>query len=290
MTLPKRGFRYLLATLLILGLTLLAILSTLSTLRKEAIATYQEIASLHARTVEEHFSQTLQQIDHTINRLPYLSNQSPHLETLSPILVELLHNAHYLRSLSIADEKGKIIVSSYMLNVGKTIPLDNFFPVPFGETSILRLGVPWEGRDFFQAQESSHANPIASDALSFIPLVKKSVFNHRTYFVFATLNTDYFANRYTTILAPEQGNIHLWRMDGTLLFSSDAHQNLGAYHYSEIHPKQRGDEDFFEHLKTNRHTAINSFRQARLLPFIVEIDMKEETALATWDKERSHVL
>jgi len=285
-----RTLKYILATLFILGATIFGITQTVLSLRKEAIQTQKHIANLHAYTFDEHFAQILQQVDHTIDRIAYLSNNTVTESIVTPVLVELLLNAHYLRSLSLLDEHGLIVASSYAPNVNKRIVLDNFLPIPFGENAVLRLGIPWEGRDFDEGHPSTHDLPVPSSALSFIPLLKKTFFAQKTYFVVANLNTDYFANRYSTMLPSETGTLSLWRMDGTLLFSNNTALRAGMSHYTKEHPRDLNETDFFSHLQVNNHSLMSTFHLNRLMPFIIEVAMNESNALGAWDKERQKVL
>ena len=269
---------------LLIGLIFIA----LSNLRQEAIQTHRHIANLHAYTLEEHFSQTLQHINLTIDRIPLLSNEAPTQQALNSIFIELLYNAPYLRSLSLLDAHGMIVASSHEPNLNQQIPLENFLPVPFGEAPLLRIGVPWEGRDFDTARPSTPSTPIPSGHISFLPLLKKVFFNKEIYYIIANLNPDYLNNRYTSTLPIEQGSVSLWRSDGILLFSTDDKLTLGSSHYTGIHSKDQ--EDFFTHMRQHQHSALNVFRLAKFLPFIVEIQTNEANALGYWDKEREKVL
>jgi len=280
--------RYLIAGVVMAGLIIGLIYWTLNSLRQEAIQTHRHIANLHANALEEHFSQILQHISLTIDRIPLLSNNTPAEEILSPIFTDLLHNAPYLRSLSLLNDEGVIVASSYEANSGKRVDLENFLPIPFGETPLLRIGVPWAGRDFENARSSTPHMPIASQQISFIPLLKKVFFEKRLYYVVANINTDYLNNRYTTILPTHQGIISLWRMDGILLFTTDAQKNLGSSHYSIAHPMD--NEDFFAHLAQDTHNLLDVFRSAKLFPFVVEIQTNETNAIGYWDKERGKML
>jgi|GEM_PF-4875693 len=180
------------------------------------------------------------------------------------IFNELLRNAPYLRSLSLLDEKEGIIASSHKPNIGKRISLEHFLPIPFGETPLLRIGLPWEGRDFDVARESSIQNPVQTDAISFLPLLKKVSFEKRPYFVIANLNMDYLSNRYTYTLPLEQGSLTLWRIDGISLFSSDPNTRLGSSHYSQEHPQDT--DDFFTHIGIHKQPTLNVFRVAKFFP------------------------
>lgn len=280
--------RYIIAAIAIFAMIIGFIVMALSSLRQEAIQTHRHIANLHAYTIEEHFSQILQHSNITIDRIPLLSNESTSNIALSPVFTELLHNAPYLRSLSLLNDEGVIIASSHEANIGKKVPVENFLPIPFGETPLLRIGVPWAGRDFDNAHSSTIEEPIPSSEITFLPLLKKAFFEDRLYYVIANINIDYLTNRYTNTLPTDQGYVSLWRIDGTLLVSTNAQLRLGSSHYNLIHPQ--GNEDFFTHLRNETHTLLDVFRLAKVFPFIVEIQTNEANTLGYWDKERQKIL
>lgn len=261
---------------------------TLSHLRQEAIQTHQRIANLHAYTFEEHFSQILQHVGFSMDRLALLSDGKTDTQTISPLLIEFLQNAPYLRSLSLLDTQGTILASSDVKNVGHTISFDNFLPIPFANTALLRIGVPWQGRDFESAKPSSVQSPIDVNALSFLPLIKKVFFQKKAYYIAATINLDYLTNRYSAILPSNQGSVLLWRIDGTLLFSTDATKKLGSSHYTPSHPADK--DDFYDHVTLYRHSPLDVFRVGHLFAFVVEIKTNEDNALGYWDQERKKVL
>jgi len=284
----KKVIRYFIAGFIMVTFLIGLIFLALSSLRQEAIQTHRHIANLHAYAVEEHFSQILQHVSLTIDRIPTLSNEVPSNKELLPIFNELLDNAPHLRSLSLLDEHGTIIASSNALNSGIKITLENFLPLPFSVTPLLRIGSPWDGRDFENARMSTAQSTIPDNHISFIPLLKKVFFNQKPFYVIANLNTDYLNNRYTNTLPLVQGSVSLWRIDGILLFSTETGKHLGSSHYTITHPHDY--EDFFIHLKHDEHSALNVFRLAKFLPFVVEIQTNEANALGYWDKERTKVL
>lgn len=286
----EKSLRYVLFAFLMISITISVLIVTLNSLRQEAIQTHRHIADLHAYTFDEHFSTTLQQTSHMIDQIPTLMKNAPSQDSLDGILKELLHNAHFIRSFSLANENGVILSSSHKPNIGKLISFSHFLPIPFGETPVLRIGIPCEGRDFDEGKLCSNDTPVTQNANHFIPILKKVFYANTAYFVIANLNSDYFANRYNTILPDKQGRVSLWRLDGTLLFSNDPHAQAGASHYSLSHPKTLEDENLFDHLIKNSHGDMKAFRLARLMPFVVEIAMDESTALGFWDTERSKVL
>lgn len=283
-------WRYILPTLVMVGLTIASIITTLSTLREEAIATHRNIAKLHTYAFEEHFTQTLQNIDYTMNRIPSLSDTQTTPQILERIFIDLVKNAPHLRSFSLVDMNGRIEVSSHQPNMGKRLVLENFLPIPFGDMPLLRIGTPWMGRDFELAYPSNPKLPMAPDSIYFIPLLKKVFFANKPYYLVATLNPDYFTNRYAQALPIENGIISLWRLDGILLFSTDTSLHVGLSHFNTTPLKTTNQEDLLTHLERNQHSPISAYRLARLMPFVIEVEMDQTIALNYWDKERNKIL
>jgi len=283
-------WRYILPTLVMVGLTIASIITTLSTLREEAIATHRNIAKLHTYAFEEHFTQTLQSIDYTMDRIPRLSDAQTTPQVLFGIFLDLLKNTPHLRSFSLVDMEGLIEVSSHQPNVGKRILVENFLPIPFGDMPLLRIGTPWMGRDFELAYPSNPQSPMAPQSINFIPLLKKVFFANKPYYLVATLNPDYFTNRYAQALPIKDGIVSLWRLDGILLFSTDNSLHVGLSHFNTTHPTIDDTEDLLTHLEHSQHSPINSYRLARLMPFIIEVEMDQTIALHYWDQERNKIL
>ena len=280
--------RYVIVAIAIFAIIIGFIILAVSSLRQETIQTRRHIANLHAYMIEEHFSQILQQASTTIDRIPLLSNESTSNIALAPVFTELLQNAPYLRSLSLLNDEGVIIASSHEPNVGKRVLLDNFLPIPFGEAPLLRVGVPWAGRDFDNAHATTPEHPIASSEITFIPLLKKLFFEDSLYYIIANINTDYLSNHYTNALPTDQGIVSLWRIDGTLLVSTHPESTLGSSHYSIRHLKE--NDDFLTHLRNETDSQLNVFRLAKVFPFIVAIQTDEEHTSRYWDKERQKIL
>lgn len=112
----RQLFKYIFSGLILFGIILLFLMLTLSNLRKEALQTHKHVATLRANTLEEHFSQILQNVNSTIDRIALLSYDKPNAASLLPIFNEFLQNTPYLRSLSLLDASGKILVSSFEAN------------------------------------------------------------------------------------------------------------------------------------------------------------------------------
>ena len=283
-------WRYLLSGLLMIGFTIASIVITLSTLREEAIETHRNIAKLHAHTFEEHFTQTLQNIDYTMDHIPKLSDEQVAPQVLFDIFLDLLKRTPYLRSFSLVDREGFISVSSHQPNVGKRISMENFLPIPFADTPLLRIGIPWMGRDFEFAHPSNPQFPMPPESINFIPLLKKVFFGNKPYYLVATLNPDYFTNRYSQALPIKDGVVSLWRLDGILLFSTDNSLHVGLSHFNTTQLEIDNTEDLLTHLENNKHSPISAYRLARSMPFVIEVEMDQTIALHYWDQERNKIL
>jgi diguanylate cyclase (GGDEF)-like protein/PAS domain S-box-containing protein len=291
MTLKKNTktlLRYITVGMAMVAILIVLMTITLSKLRQEAIQTHRHVANLHAYTFAEHFSQILEQTGFAMDRLALLSDGKTDTNTLAPLMIEFLHNAPYLRSLSLLDTKGQILASSFEQNIAHHVAFDRFLPIPFADNALLRIGVPWQGRDFASGTPSTPQAPVDADRLSFLPLIKKVFFNKQPYYVAASINMDYLNNRYSTILPLEQGSVLLWRIDGTLLFSTDPRQKTGISHYNAAHVGNQ--TDFYDHAIADQHSPLDVFRVAHLFPFVVEVKTNEDNALGYWDKERQKVL
>ncbi len=266
---------YIVFGLFLITLAVSALSITLSGLRKEAILTQRHIATLHAQTFEENFSQLLQQVEHMMDSVPVLSLQSSDEESILSIFYEMLQRTVFLRSLSLADENGKIIISSSKQNLGVVVDKKLFLPVPFGDVPLLRLGVPYHGRDFNDAKPSSINDPIYKDEIHFLPLLKKEYIDTKAYYIIASVNLDYLIHTYLDSLPQSRGSLQIYRSDATLLFSTKADDLLGS---------------LYEDLLRNPSETIFAIRESRYLPISVKVVIYEDDALSYWDQERSKVM
>ncbi|MDD3344280.1 MAG: diguanylate cyclase [Sulfurospirillaceae bacterium] len=283
-------WRYVLVVIFISILMIVILIKTISLLRQEAISTHRHIAQLHAQAIEEHFSQTLQTVNNTIDQIPFLSSNQDSYEIIEHLFQILLRNAPYIRSFSLLDMQGKILTSSTPANQNISIDLQQFLPIPFEDKPLLRIGVPWVGRDFSSSYSSTPKQPVAKDHISFIPVIKKIFFNNKPYIIAVALNTDYFNNQYLHALPLQDGTVSLWRIDGILLFSSDKTLLLGSSHNALTHSLNKDIETLVAHFATQHHTLIDAYKLASTMPFVVDIEMHEDFVLGYWDKERHKIL
>lgn len=289
--LPKvRVHWILLVSILLVTITIIVIATTITSLRQEAINTKRHMASLHTQTFEENFASLLRRVDQTAENIPFLSNNKIDQETLSPLFSKVFENTSYIRSISLLDMQGNIIASATPQNLGVHLSLDNFYPQPFADTAILRIGTPWGGRDFWNASQSTAQKPLEKDALYFLPLLKKVYFNNQPYHIIVCINPDYLLSTYEQVLSTDIGSLKIFRNDGILLLSTDRNLNIGSSHYTKTHQQSANETSFYDHMQKNSHELIGHIKESTILPFLVQVTLDDKKALAYWDSERSKVL
>jgi len=260
---------------------------TLLLLRAGAVNRAFEISGIHAQTIEDLLTQSLNN-----SRLIAASvlihadgaDEAAHVvDSFSTAL------AHFpaLRSMSLLDERNRIVLSSNPANVGKLVPTRDYFPPDTGQGDGLRIGKPWEGRDFSDGRESSGARPVERNVLSLVPVEQTLVAGERRVTLLLGLNTDYFLNRMARQLEAEAGTIDVYRYDGTLLLTSDPGSRLGerfedlASHF-DFSVKEFG---FVEHENRFGLKVLTAFRASRTYPFVVVTRLDQTVALQSWTRQ-----
>ncbi|MBL8484010.1 MAG: hypothetical protein JNJ60_17565, partial [Rhodocyclaceae bacterium] len=94
------------------------------------------------------------------------------VERLTARLSEVLQHAPFLRSLSLATPEGRIFASSNAANLNRTLDLQSFQPESPVSGATLRIGAPWEGRDFADGRATAPEQPAAADKAGFVPVVR----------------------------------------------------------------------------------------------------------------------
>lgn len=130
-----------------------------------------EVTALLSRGTETHLTQSLHltelAVANTLAAVPKLS----HPPDVQRLFEATLHNTPFLRSISLLDASGQIVVSSNPANVGQAIPQEGFLPETNHPVEVMRVGRPWAGRDFAQGRFSSPHDPVGADEASVIPVM-----------------------------------------------------------------------------------------------------------------------
>lgn len=282
-------------TLVVIALLVVAWLSALSftawRLRQDALANAFVTASMHARNFAEHLTQTLQVIDLTAASLDP-GGEAIDPNELSRRLAVALRPAAYLRSISLIDASGRVVASSNIDNRGRQVPLSGFFPEAPVESTQVRIGAPWLGRDLHDGLASSPERPLAPEAASFIPVMRRIIGGEEPLWVLATINPDYFINHFLQLLPPGQGRAQILRYDDRLLLSSSLNDRPGATGMAGSVPKLLTQQDFgqLEQTLADGSEAITAYRGSSQFPVLIAVHLDPLHVLAGWRADMRRLL
>ncbi len=248
-------------------------------LQKQKIDSSLDLVSIQARVFEDYLTQSFNNIDVALRNTPVVWEAG-----LSPenAFALALHNVPYLRSLALLDEHGVVLSSSNPGDVGQKIDMASFLPHTPTANEILRIGPPWIGRHLKGSHPTTPEHPAAPDALVFLPVLKTVFVNQHAFTLLAAVNTDYFINHFSQLIAPEAGHIEIFRQDRTLLFSTDERKQPGIR--LGLLPGKNGDTAFstvFEH-PLSGHPYLTAYQASRNFPFALQIHLDREVLLAQW--------
>jgi len=269
---------FLLLILAVLLLVSAATASVLWRLRSEAVSRQFALATLTARALEDHLTQSINVVERTL----LLAGSS------APDNVRLrgfLQQAPYLRSLAVLGRDGRIRLSSNAANLGVSVSLQDYMPQSTTPLEVLRTGPLTVGRDFADA---SLPPPRALSGLGFIPLALDVALPAQGWqTVLAALNTDYFLNFYGNHISPQQGRVSLLRYDGSLLLSTDPDAASGPSHRPSrlLARLAQTDADHYREQQADGVMLLSAYRASRAYPFVVSVQLNEAQALADWRRE-----
>lgn len=275
------------ATLLVVTLLVVAWLSALGftawRLRQDALANAGVNASMHARNFAEHLTQTLQVIDLTAASLDPVGERLDPQE-LSRRLGVALRPAAFLRSISLIDASGRVVASSNADNVGVTLSFSGFYPPAPAESTQLRIGMPWAGRDLANGQSTAPAQTLAPDAAFFIPVMRRIIGGEQALWVVATINPEYFINHFVQLLPAGQGHAQILRYDDRLLVSSSLDEGPGASGRAGRVPAELREQDFGLLAQTadDGRQVLIAYRGSSQFPVFVTVHLDRQNILAGW--------
>ncbi|MGM8061187.1 bifunctional diguanylate cyclase/phosphodiesterase [Vogesella indigofera] len=272
----KRRTIFLVAVSLVLLAVTITTGSVLWRLHSEALSRQFELASLTARAMEDHLTQSLTVVERTLTLAGSDRNASQRLSFY-------LQQAPYLRSIAISGPSDRIILSSNAANLGRQIARDGFMPQSSAPVAILRSGPLMGGRDFADQAPATSQDKLD---ISFIPLVLDVPQDDASWrSVFAALNPDYFLNFYSSHISPQQGEVSLLRYDGSVLARSN--DSLPTTGYSAMLQSRlaQSEADRFEEPLGDGRLALTAYRASRAYPFIIVVRLDRELALGKWRQE-----
>lgn len=277
-----------LALTLLLGSWLAALSFTVWRLHEEAMTNGMANAVTHVRNFEELLTQTLKVIDITASTLdPQLNPQGRiNAAELGRSLNAALRPTPYLRSLSLLDNNGRIVASSNAQNVGVHIDTARFFPSARPDADVLRIDIPWHGRDFVSAVSKVASSDNPAD-LGFIPVMRKLSSGKEPLWLLAALNPDYFINHFSQLLDPEEGHVQWLRYDTRLLLSTNLADIPGSTVVNGITPERLAQDETgqFAYQFPGGREVLTAYRASSQFPVFVVMQVDRERVLANWRAE-----
>ena len=277
-----------LAALLLFVCSMLAVTGyTLWRLRADAIASSLETAAMQAQGFEDALTQSLHVAELVAANVLPQAMQRPDRQQIETTFVTTLRRAPFLRSISLLDDRQRIVASSNPANVGLTLATQSYLPPASSAPETLRIGQPWSGRDLADGWPSNAQTPVDGDDQSFIPLTLTLALGERSATLLATLNPDYFINHIAQKLDVSEGSVDILRYDGTLLMSTDPAQRPGTLNDVRRLRLEQVESGEYEQ---DGERALTAFRASRLYPLVLLTHVDRDYALRHWRTQAKALL
>ncbi|WP_157118971.1 diguanylate cyclase [Azohydromonas lata] len=247
-------------------------------LADEQVQAQRRLAVAETRHNAHLFGQTLSAVELSLRGLLQAAAQDASDEARAQRLREVLHNAPHLRSLSLLDRQGLVVLSSNPANLGVKVDLRGFLPDADGGEPLLRVGRAHVGRDLV---DGVLAGGDAAVDLGFVPVLMGG--GAAGPGVVATLNVDFFLNRLMARESDTAWAVDLLRWDGALLLSTrDADPAAWRRANQALVRRWQDGADIGTLLQPmgEQGTWITAYRSDHARPFAVVARVDEAAALA----------
>jgi len=283
-TRQRDGLRFFLAMVVFLAAVAAMTSYSLWLLRSDAVHSSLNASALMARSFENFLTQTISATEFSTTNAANQGSARTSAAHMGAEFTQLLRQAPHLRSLSVLDAQGRIVVSSNPANLGLSVTTQDYLPLVQQGQAALRIGKPWLGRDFHETD--------ASGATSLIPVLypleEADVLRH----LVAGFNPDFFVNHMLQQVDEKVGVVEIFRLDGLLLMST-RFQGQGAMpHSDDVAKLKLGEREFgqFESTFNNGQVMLTAFRVSSLYPFVVVSHLRRDVALERWHTEVQAIL
>ena len=260
------------------GLTLLIGVAFILFARHEIKATATTQIELYTKLLEQQTSADISAIEASVKsvsqRIDLLTD--PGNPQLSARLAEVIQGRPQLRSLSILDDRGRVLHSSSPDNLDVVVDLALLGSLPKADTGAV-LGPSLKGRDLSSLQSRTKGVGLSN----VLPLLQRvTTANEVTLTLVALINIDHFSAQYGLIFADPSIRVALLSYEGALLTATD---NVALE--SGISLRQLPAFTTFLPLKESGNTigagllgdeVISSFRTTRRWPVLVLVEKSYE--------------
>ncbi|MCW2312142.1 bifunctional diguanylate cyclase/phosphodiesterase [Rhodoferax antarcticus] len=260
-------------------------------MRSEALAGGFQVSALMSRSFESSLTQSLSASAQATANAVLEQPEAANLPQAEAQFLRILRGAPQLRSLSLMDERGRIVASSSRANVGREVDTADYWPQTPDQQQVLRIGAPWTGRDFSEGQ-SLNTGASSDGVLTLIPVTLPLPMVKGGWRLLVALNPDYFVNQMSQQLASPIGAAEVLRLDGMRLWNTDPQQSVGVVPYGKALAQRIGERDFgqFEDDAGLGQPSMTAFRVSTLYPFAVVTHLRRDAVLERWQTEAKNVL
>lgn len=264
----------------------------LAQLHQNAITTGLDVAASKSRNFEDYLTQSLQVTALAVAFVEPHESGGIDVRSMQPLLKTALHQAPHLRSVSLTDATGRIVVSSNPANVGVTVNLDDFLPQVADSIGVLRIGRPWSGRDFGDGVPTTFEGQAVQAVQHVVPLLQSLSVNGEKYHFLVALNPDFFINHILQTFDADQGYMAVFRYDGTRLMDTDLDARVGSPNIFTAHELNLSESESGEfELDSDSHgRVLMAYRASRLYPLVIVTQYQREYALAGWQRQTNTLL
>ena len=260
-------------------------LSHVYRLREDALEENLALAQVQARVFEEQLTQTLTLTELTLQGLGETLSAGHNREQLDQTVRRLL----FVRSLSVADQHGQIITSSSPDNIGAHLDSKDFLPLHDGsaQANYLRIGQTRLGRDLYEAHPVTKQDLVTPQSHTFWPALREFGPPQQPLQLIATLNPDYFINRFLHHIDSTVTRVEVVDYDGRLLFSTDNTQQPGTTHlpFGQLAAMRDQEIGSIADEKQGGLAVMTAYRASRNYPAFVIVHFDRERTLAQWQDE-----
>ena len=206
-------------------LTFLAVLLGLSgytawRLSVEARIAAHNLTVLYADNFAQFIDNCLQATDWVLASVSTHATDALDSSQLDPLYQQSLSRAPFIRSLSVLDATGTTIASSNQANLGVVVGTQSFVPPASGDTSVLRVGEPWQGRDFFNGHLLNDGRVLDPQQPWLIPIVRSIRLGRDALTLLVAFNPDYFVAQFAERLEAVGAHLVWSRLDRVVLLDS----------------------------------------------------------------------
>lgn len=276
----KRVSQVLIITFFVIITVIGGIMASLSILKEETINAKVELAKLQADTFAQSLTQTLNNTRLTFDTLHSVIEL--HKERLNDSFYEILENNPHIRSINFIDASQTVQYSSNPKNIGVTFSIAEFYPKPMFDSTILRIGSLYKGRDIHESINTKELKTLSNDASTFIPIAQ----HNGNYTLVLTYNPDYFINKFSSKL-DAFSQVDIIRLDNLLLTSSDEAMSWGEV-LSDNPILLKAKESSLSQgiLNINDSSFIVAYQLTENYPFNISVRINYDQSLKSWESKR----